>query len=279
MHSRQCKLLLLLVAAAAAAQQAEAFAISQTTQLLRAGPASISVSDASRPRAATAATSAANTALGSSSNSNHSLDGESISGPLQPLRGMVLLQKLGAEEMTKGGLLLPSEARQEKALGRVIATGPGSVDPETGKRTACEVKAGDVVVYGRHTGETLKYDGAECVLMSSQELLAKVTDPDKMNPADVKPLGDTVFVRILKPSDTSAGGLLLVPQQQQRPMQQAEVVAVGSGKTSAQQERLPVEVAVGDKVVYSSYMEESAQLKMADQVYAFVRASDIAAKW
>lgn len=37
----------------------------------------------------------------------------------------------------------------------------------------------------------LKYDGAECVLMSSQELLAKVTDPDKMNPADVKPLGDT----------------------------------------------------------------------------------------
>ncbi|CDI77882.1 10 kDa chaperonin, putative [Eimeria acervulina] len=223
---------------------------------------------------------AANTAaLASSSSSNHSLDGEPLSGPLQPLRGMVLLQKVGVEQKTKGGLLLPTDARQEKALGRVIATGPGQLDSETGKRITCEVKEGDVVVYTKHTGETLKYDGADCVLLSSEELLAKVADPEALQPSDVQPLGDTVFVRVLKPSDKSAGGLLLVPQQQQRLLQQAEVVAVGSGKMTPQQTRMPVEVSVGDKVVYSSYLEESSQLKIGEQIYAFVRASDIAAKW
>nr|AET50632.1 hypothetical protein [Eimeria tenella] len=62
-------------------------------------------------------------------------------------------------------------------------------------------------------------------------------------------------------------------------MQQAEVVAVGEGRLSQQQTRIPIEVSVGDKVVYSSYLEESSQLKIGEDTFAFIRAADIAAKW
>ncbi|CDJ40497.1 10 kDa chaperonin, putative [Eimeria tenella] len=226
-----------------------------------------------------AAATAAAASSSSSSSSQHSLDGEFISGPLQPLRGMVLLQKLEADVKTKGGLLLPTESRQEKVLGRVLATGPGELHQETGKRIACAVKEGDIVVYPKHSGEALKYDGSDCVLLSGEELLAKVSQPQVLQPSDVQPLADTVFVRVLKASDKSAGGLLLVSKQQQRLMQQAEVVAVGEGRLSQQQTRIPIEVSVGDKVVYSSYLEESSQLKIGEDTFAFIRAADIAAKW
>ncbi|KAL8272134.1 hypothetical protein Esti_003977 [Eimeria stiedai] len=228
---------------------------------------------------ATAAAVAIAEAGSSSSSSAHTLEGEAIQGHLQPLRGMVLLEKLEAEQKTQGGLLLPSECRKEQHVGRVLSVGPGEFQPETGRRIESELKAGDLVVFSRHSGDSLKYDGAECLLLAASEVLAKVTEPQSLKPENVSPLGDAVFVRILKPAEKSAGGLLLLPQQQERVLQQAEVVAVGPGRLNKQMTRIPTEVGIGDRVVYSTYAEDGSQLKVGDRVYAFVRASDIAAKW
>ncbi|XP_026194436.1 20 kDa chaperonin, chloroplastic [Cyclospora cayetanensis] len=299
MKAGRCRMLPLLLgvaAAAAAVQQAATFAFSQSSQILRgmtaAAPpplqaltpttAASAASAAAAPHGHAAASScvaftAAGTAI--SSSSKHTLEGEAIRGSLQPLRGMVLIEKVEAEAKTRGGLLLPVESRKEQIIGKVLASGAGEFLPETGKRVPVDVNVGDFVVFSKHSGENLKYDGAECVLLSAEELLAKVLNPNTWQAADIKPLGDTVFVRVLKPSEKSTGGLLLMPQQQHRLLQQAEVVATGPGRLNKQQTRIPVEVFPGERVVYSSYAEEAAQLKIGDDVFAFVRAHEIAAKW
>ncbi|OEH80275.1 hypothetical protein cyc_01144 [Cyclospora cayetanensis] len=313
MKAGRCRMLPLLLgvaAAAAAVQQAATFAFSQSSQILRGMTAAAPppLQALTPTTAASAASAAAGTAI--SSSSKHTLEGEAIRGSLQPLRGMVLIEKVEAEAKTRGGLLLPVESRKEQIIGKVLASGAGEFLPETGKRVPVDVNVGDFVVFSKHSGENgtvadinifhdlllqlqphvalfhrtigvvrLKYDGAECVLLSAEELLAKVLNPNTWQAADIKPLGDTVFVRVLKPSEKSTGGLLLMPQQQHRLLQQAEVVATGPGRLNKQQTRIPVEVFPGERVVYSSYAEEAAQLKIGDDVFAFVRAHEIAAKW
>lgn len=272
--------LLLPAMAAAAAKEASAFAFSQSSQLLRS-VSSLPSSPLATFRSAVAppttrSTTAANAAAGGSS---YTLEGEAIDGPLQPLRGMVLLKKLEAETKTKGGLLLPTDSRKEQVIGQVIAVGPGEYQAETGKRRPIDVKAGDLVAYPKHSGETLKYNNADCVLLGGDDILARVADPEGLSPESVSPLGDTLFVRLLKPAEKTAGGLLLVSQQQERMLQQAVVVAAGPGRLSKDLLRAPMEVAVGDRILYSSYAEETSQLKVGDAVYAFVRGAEVAAKW
>ena len=87
------------------------------------------------------------------------------------------------------------------------------------------------------------------------------------------PLGDRVVLKQLEAEETTKSGIVLPGQAQEKP-QQAEVLAVGPGIT-AEGKEVKMEVAVGDKVIYSKY--SGTEVKMDGVEYIIVKQSDILA--
>ena len=87
------------------------------------------------------------------------------------------------------------------------------------------------------------------------------------------PLGDRVVLKELKAEETTKSGIVLPGQAQEKP-QQAEVIAVGPGGMVDGKE-VKMEVAVGDKVIYSKYA--GTEVKMDDTEYIIVKQSDVLA--
>ena len=91
---------------------------------------------------------------------------------LRPLMDRVVLKMVENEEITKGGLILTSAAKEKPQIAEVIAAGPGGV--VDGKEVKVTVKAGDKVVYSKYTGTEIKLDGEEFVIVKQSDILAVV---------------------------------------------------------------------------------------------------------
>ncbi len=89
----------------------------------------------------------------------------------------------------------------------------------------------------------------------------------------IKPLGDRVVLKQLEAEETTKGGIILTSQSKEKP-QEAEVIAVGPG-AKVDGKVIPVEVKVGDKVVYSKYA--GMEVKYQGTEYIVVKESDILA--
>ncbi|HJB17284.1 MAG TPA: co-chaperone GroES [Candidatus Blautia excrementipullorum] len=87
------------------------------------------------------------------------------------------------------------------------------------------------------------------------------------------PLGDRIVLKQLEAEETTKSGIVLPGQAQEKP-QQAEVIAVGPGGMVDGKE-VKMEVAVGDKVIYSKYA--GTEVKMDDTEYIIVKQSDVLA--
>ncbi len=92
----------------------------------------------------------------------------------------------------------------------------------------------------------------------------------------IKPLEDRIVVKILDAEQTTASGLVIPDTAKEKP-QEGEVVAVGPGRfNESGSERIPVDVAVGDKVIFSKY--GGTEVKDGGEDYLVLRESDILAK-
>ncbi|MEN9808976.1 MAG: hypothetical protein RLZZ488_543 [Pseudomonadota bacterium] len=90
---------------------------------------------------------------------------------IRPLNDRILVQRLEAEQKTAGGILIPDNAKEKPAEGRVIAVGNGKT-LENGTRRPLEVKVGDRILFGKWSGTEVKIDGAEHLLVKEEEVLA-----------------------------------------------------------------------------------------------------------
>jgi chaperonin GroES len=95
-----------------------------------------------------------------------------------------------------------------------------------------------------------------------------------INVSTVKPLGDRVFVKVSEAEEKTAGGIYLPDNAKEKP-QVGEVVTVGDGKTNDKGEKIPVEVKVGDKVLYSKYA--GTDIKLGGDDYVLLSEKDILA--
>lgn len=95
---------------------------------------------------------------------------------IKPLGDRVLLKKIEAEEITKGGVILTGAAKTKEAPQEalVIAVGPGEV--VDGKKIDMEVKVGDKVMTAKYSGTEVKYKGEEYILVSQKDILAVVEE-------------------------------------------------------------------------------------------------------
>jgi len=89
------------------------------------------------------------------------------------------------------------------------------------------------------------------------------------------PLGERLVIKPFEQEETTSSGLFLPDTAREKP-QEGEIVAVGDGRMTDEGKRIPMEVKVGDKVIYSKYA--GTEYKDGDQEYLILRESDILAK-
>lgn len=94
---------------------------------------------------------------------------------VKPLGDKILVKRLEAEEMTKGGIVLPDSAKEKPKEGRVIEVGPGKV-LDDGSRSAMQIKKNDRILFTSYAGTEIKVDGVEYLIMSEDDVLAVVAE-------------------------------------------------------------------------------------------------------
>lgn len=92
---------------------------------------------------------------------------------LKPLADRIVVKATTAEEVTKGGIVLPDTAKERPQEGEVIAVGTGKTT-ETGAQVPVEVKVGDKVIYSKYGGTEVKVEGEEYVILRQDDVLAIV---------------------------------------------------------------------------------------------------------
>jgi chaperonin GroES len=90
---------------------------------------------------------------------------------VKPLNDRVLVLRIGEEEKTSGGIIIPDTAKEKPQEGKVVAVGPGKINEE-GKKIALDVKAGDKILFGKYSGTEIKIDGVEHLIMREDDILA-----------------------------------------------------------------------------------------------------------
>jgi chaperonin GroES len=91
---------------------------------------------------------------------------------------------------------------------------------------------------------------------------------------NLKPLGDRVVVKPLEEEERTKGGIVLPDVAKEKP-QHGEVLAVGPGALTEDGRRLPMDVQVGDRVLFAKYA--GTEVKIGDEEYLILRQSDILA--
>jgi len=90
---------------------------------------------------------------------------------IRPLGEKVLVQRLEAEEMTRGGIVLPDTAKEKPQKGTVLALGDGKL-LDDGTRAKFQVAKGDKVLFASYGGTEVKFAGQEYLLMDESDILA-----------------------------------------------------------------------------------------------------------
>jgi len=89
---------------------------------------------------------------------------------VRPLHDRILVRRVAEEEKTKGGIIIPDTAKEKPAEGEVIAVGGGKPN-DKGTVRALEVNKGDRVLFGKYSGNEIKIDGIEHIILREEEVL------------------------------------------------------------------------------------------------------------
>jgi chaperonin GroES len=96
---------------------------------------------------------------------------------VRPLHDRIIVQRIEESEQRVGGIIIPDTAKEKPQQGKVIAAGSGKVKDD-GKRTPLDVKAGDSILFGKYSGQEIKLDGEEYLIMREDEVLAIIDQGD-----------------------------------------------------------------------------------------------------
>lgn len=88
---------------------------------------------------------------------------------IKPLTDKIIVEPLGEEETTKGGIVLPDTAKEEPQKGKVVAVSSGKY--VNGKKVSLEVKVGDIVLFGKWP-DKVKIEGKEYCILKEEDILA-----------------------------------------------------------------------------------------------------------
>ena len=88
----------------------------------------------------------------------------------RPLHDRVVIRRIEENEKTAGGIIIPDTAKEKPSQGEVLAVGPGARN-EKGDLVALDVKAGDIVIFGKWSGSEVKIDGQDLLIMKESDIM------------------------------------------------------------------------------------------------------------
>ena len=88
----------------------------------------------------------------------------------RPLHDRVMVKRVGQEEKTAGGIIIPETAQEKPMEGEVVAVGSGT-RTEDGKILALDVKPGDRILFGKWSGTEVKIDGQDYLIMKESDIM------------------------------------------------------------------------------------------------------------
>src|SRR6202043_473903 len=91
---------------------------------------------------------------------------------ITPLHDRVLVRRLEEKETVKGGIIIPDSAKEKPQEGEVVAVGSGR--REKGELIPLDVKPGDRILFGKYSGNDIKIDDEEFMILKEDEILAKI---------------------------------------------------------------------------------------------------------
>jgi chaperonin GroES len=91
----------------------------------------------------------------------------------RPLHDRILVSRIEEGEQKVGGIIIPDSAKEKPQQGKVVAVGNGKVKDD-GTRIALDVKAGDHILFGKYSGQEIKLDGEEYLIMREEEILGVI---------------------------------------------------------------------------------------------------------
>ena len=92
---------------------------------------------------------------------------------VRPLHDRIIVSRIEEGEQKVGGIIIPDSAKEKPQQGKVIAAGAGKAKDD-GKRIPLDVKTGDKILFGKYSGQEIKLDGEEYLIMREDEVLAVV---------------------------------------------------------------------------------------------------------
>jgi chaperonin GroES len=90
---------------------------------------------------------------------------------IRPLHDRIMVERLEEGEQRVGAIIIPDTAREKPQQGTVVAAGNGRL-LKNGKRVPLDVKAGDLVLFGKYSGQEIKLEGKEYLIVKEEEVLA-----------------------------------------------------------------------------------------------------------
>ena len=94
----------------------------------------------------------------------------------RPLHDRILLRRIEAEAKSKGGILIPDNAKEKPQEGEIVAVGPGARD-EAGVLIPFDLKPGDRVLFGKWSGTEVKLDGEDLLIMKESDVMGVIDAP------------------------------------------------------------------------------------------------------
>ena len=96
---------------------------------------------------------------------------------IRPLHDRIVIQRLDEGEQKVGGIIIPDTAREKPQKGKVIAAGAGKIRDD-GTRQPPDVKAGDLILFGKYSGQEIRLDGEDYLIMREEEVLGVIDGGD-----------------------------------------------------------------------------------------------------
>ena len=92
---------------------------------------------------------------------------------IRPLHDRVIVSRIDEGEQKVGGIIIPDSAKEKPQQGKVVAVGNGKADKD-GKRIPLDVKDGDTILFGKYSGQEVRVDGEDYLIMREDEVLAVI---------------------------------------------------------------------------------------------------------
>jgi chaperonin GroES len=104
---------------------------------------------------------------------------------VRPLHDRIIVQRLDEGEQQIGGIIIPDSAKEKPQKGKVLAVGDGRIT-EDGTRIPLDVVAGNLILFGKYSGQEIKLDGLEYLIVKEDEVLAVIDDASPAQKAEKK---------------------------------------------------------------------------------------------